>query len=53
MADTTGTPKSPYDGLPPYPTIGEMIAEIGDVARRNLQGKAPHQQDASPEEPAN
>ncbi|HTJ73689.1 MAG TPA: hypothetical protein VL481_03820 [Verrucomicrobiae bacterium] len=26
----------PYRGLPPHPTIGEIIAEIGEVASQNL-----------------
>lgn len=51
MADTEDTPKKPFEGLPPYLTIGEMVAEIGEVTRRNLQGKAPHKQDAPTEEP--
>lgn len=27
---------NPYRGLPPHPTIGEIITEIGEVASQNL-----------------
>ena len=27
---------NPYRGLPPHPTIGEIITEIGEVASRSL-----------------
>jgi hypothetical protein len=33
----------PYKGLPTYPTIGEIIAKVGEVAAENLAKITPPQ----------
>jgi hypothetical protein len=42
-------PKRPYAGLPPHPTIGEIIAEIGATAAENLAKVDPPQSRPTPD----
>jgi hypothetical protein len=43
-------PDNPYRGLPPHPTIGEIIADIGTAARENLAKVKLTQRPSAPQE---
>jgi hypothetical protein len=42
-------PKHPYAGLPPHPTIGEIIAKISQAAAENLAKVDPPQSRPTPD----
>jgi hypothetical protein len=46
--------QAPFAGLPPYPTVSEIVAAIGETATRNLQKLHPHPpgNTKSPDHPA-